>query len=53
MERTIISWNIPNWITVVLMATAGFLVIGLVSQVLMTKLGSKGPTQVGSNASEF
>lgn len=53
MERTIISWNIPNWITVVLMATAGFLIIGVVSQVLMNKFGSNGPTEVGSNAAQY
>ena len=24
MEENILSWNLPNWITVVLMATIGF-----------------------------
>jgi hypothetical protein len=26
---TILTWNVPNWITVVLMAVLGFAVIGL------------------------
>lgn len=26
---TILTWNVPNWITVVLMAVVGFAVIGL------------------------
>jgi hypothetical protein len=37
MERTLISWNIANWITVLLMAAAGYAVLGLVSQVLLKK----------------
>lgn len=27
-----LSWNIPNWITVVLMVAAGYLVFALVTQ---------------------
>ena len=34
MERTIISWNFPNWITVVLMAAAGYAAAGVVVQIL-------------------
>lgn len=33
MEETIITWNVPNWITVVVMVAVGFLVLGLVSQI--------------------
>jgi hypothetical protein len=29
--QTIITWNVANWITVVLMAVLGFAVIGLVA----------------------
>jgi hypothetical protein len=29
--ETILSWNVANWITVVLMAILGFAVIGLVA----------------------
>jgi hypothetical protein len=25
----ILTWNVPNWITVVLMATVGFFLVGL------------------------
>jgi len=28
---TILTWNVPNWITVVLMAVLGFAAIGLVT----------------------
>jgi hypothetical protein len=35
MERTLISWNLPNWITIILMAAAGYAVIGLARQALM------------------
>lgn len=29
-DENIITWNIPNWITVVLMAAIGFAALGLV-----------------------
>lgn len=32
MERTLISWNVPNLITIPLMAFAGFLLLSLVWQ---------------------
>ena len=35
MERTMIAWNFPNWITVLLMAAAGYLVLALVSQLVL------------------
>lgn len=31
MDRTYLQWNIVNWITVVLMASLGMLLIGAVS----------------------
>lgn len=34
MERTMISWNLPNWITIVLMASAGYLVLAVLAQLL-------------------
>lgn len=34
MERTLISWNLPNWITIVLMAALGYAALGFVSQML-------------------
>lgn len=33
MERTLISWNLPNWISVILMAAAGYFLLGLIAQV--------------------
>lgn len=32
METTYISWNVTNWITIVLMALLGFAVLGYVTQ---------------------
>jgi hypothetical protein len=34
MERTLISWNIANWITVLLMAAAGYAVLAMVATAL-------------------
>lgn len=32
MEKTYLSWNVTNWITVVLMAAIGFMLLSLFSQ---------------------
>lgn len=37
---TILTWNVPNWITVVLMAVLGFAVIGLIAN-QVNKMGNK------------
>jgi len=37
MERTYLQWNFVNWITVVLMVSAGWLVVGLVSSMVRSK----------------
>jgi hypothetical protein len=37
MERTLLSWNIANWITVLLMAAAGYAVLMLAAQVFAAK----------------
>ena len=34
MEDNILAWNIPNWITVLLMVALGYLTIALVSQLI-------------------
>lgn len=39
MERTFISWNITNWITIVLMAVLGYVLFAIVSQVYMNFKG--------------
>jgi hypothetical protein len=41
MERNMLSWNIANWITVLIMAAAGYAVLAVVSQVVM----KQGATQ--------
>jgi len=38
MDRTFISWNIENWITVLLMAGLGYLVFALFVQFIVPKL---------------
>ena len=44
MERTLISWNLPNWFTIVLMAAAGYAVLGLVAQLIKRGNASAGQT---------
>lgn len=34
MEPVILTWNVTNWITVVLMAAIGFAVLGLVQKAI-------------------
>ncbi len=41
MDRTVISWSAENWITITLMAAAGFLALGLISQGIIA-LRNKG-----------
>lgn len=52
MKETIISWNVENWLTVVLMAMVGFFVLGLATQgirrLTAPKMGARG-----SNVVEF
>lgn len=50
MERTLISWNLPNWITIVLMATAGYLLFGLASQFI---IGASGNTTAANNSGGY
>jgi len=33
MEKTILTWNVTNWITVVLMAVLGFMLLGAAGQI--------------------
>jgi len=33
-QESLITWNVPNWITVVLMVTVGFFVIGAAGNAL-------------------
>ena len=45
MERTLISWNLPNWITVVVMAALGYVALGAIAQVV--KRNGAGSGQAG------
>jgi hypothetical protein len=42
MERTLISWNLPNWITITIMAAASYAILGAVSQLLKQQQASGG-----------
>jgi hypothetical protein len=33
MDETVLSWTVPNWITVVLMVVIGFAVLGFVGKI--------------------
>jgi hypothetical protein len=48
LERTLISWNVPNLITIPLMAFLGFLVVGIVWQLVM-QMSPGGPGSGGSS----
>lgn len=47
MDRTLITWTIPNMITIPLMAFATFLLVGIVYQLVKGQMGGQG----GDNAS--
>lgn len=36
-EDNIITWNVPNWITVILMAAIGFGILALVQKYVQSK----------------
>lgn len=40
MEDNIVTWNVANWITVVLMAAIGFMALGLIQKTISSKMGS-------------
>lgn len=42
MERVYIQWTIANWITIFLMATLGFLLLGLISQAALNMTVNAG-----------
>lgn len=50
-ERVYVDWTIVNWITVFLMATMGFLVLGLIAQAAHTMMGNAGRNGDGQSAS--
>lgn len=48
MSDNLITWNVPNWITVILMASAGMLVLGMVGKGL-SKLTKGGDDNAAAN----
>lgn len=40
MERTLISWSLPNFVTIVLMAFVGWLIVGAICQGVRKYSGS-------------
>lgn len=38
MERTYLQWNFVNWITILLMVTGGWLIVGLISSAVRSKM---------------
>lgn len=40
MTENIISWNVANWVTVVLMAVAGYAVLALAAKVINNRNGA-------------
>jgi hypothetical protein len=44
--ETIITWNVPNWITVLIMVTVGFFIIATASQAWIKWRGQKSGAAV-------
>lgn len=40
MEQTFLSWNFTNWVTVVIMAALGFLLLAVIAQVFHSFRGT-------------
>jgi hypothetical protein len=38
-DSVMLSWTLPNWIAVVLMAALGYLVVAIVAQFVLTQFG--------------
>lgn len=41
MDETILSWNVTNWITIVLMAAVGFALLGLVMKIVQSQMAKQ------------
>ena len=39
-EETILTWNVANWITVLLMVVLGFAVVGMARKIWQQKTGT-------------
>lgn len=40
-EDTILSWNVTNWITVVLMAAIGFALLAVIQKIVVSRKGNQ------------
>lgn len=47
MDKTLIAWNVPNIVTIWLMAAVGFLIAGIGAQIIMN--GMSGGSLMGDN----
>jgi hypothetical protein len=47
MERTLISWNLPNWITVMLMAAGGYAILAVAKQLFIRGGATSSPGRGG------
>lgn len=50
MNESILTWNVTNWITVVIMAVVGFVVFGFASQLIQKGTGIKPASWFGKAA---
>jgi len=39
MNETVLTWTVPNWLTVLLMVILGFAMIGLVTKIVVKAKG--------------
>jgi len=53
MDRTLIAINVPNLITVPLMAGFGFLVVSVVYQLALRAMGNAASNSTANTASGF
>lgn len=54
MDKTLISWTVPNMVTIWLMLAIGFLVLSLVAQLGMNFLGGgTQPSAAANNAGGY
>lgn len=48
MEESIITWNVTNWITIVLMAALGFMILAVLASYLRGKIGTDSTDAAGA-----
>jgi hypothetical protein len=47
-DENIISWNVPNWITIVLMASIMYFLLGLVQKYMQQRVAQSGGSVASS-----